>query len=169
MMAGAASRPSASSAEALRRMTNQRRRDTKPEMAIRSLVHARGMRYRVDATLPGLRRRADLLFTASRVAVFVDGCFWHGCLEHGAKPKKNADWWAAKIAANNERDRDTDQRLIADGWIVLRFWEHEAPESAAALIAETVHNRRRAAGRNANVISCDRLPRRTRSDRTTPA
>lgn len=142
MTAGAGSTPSASSAEALRRMTNQQRRDTRPEMAIRRLVHARGMRYRVDAALPGMRRRADLLFTSSRVAVFIDGCFWHSCPEHGTKPKNNAAWWGAKIAANVERDRDTDQRLAADGWHVLRFWEHEAAEAAADRIAETVHNSR---------------------------
>ena len=123
-------------------MVNQRRRDTRPEMAIRRLVHARGMRYRVDAALPGMRRRADLLFTSSRVAVFVDGCFWHGCPEHGTRPKNNAAWWSVKIAANAERDRDTDLRLTADGWVVLRIWEHEAPEAAAARIAETVANRR---------------------------
>jgi DNA mismatch endonuclease (patch repair protein) len=169
MTAGARSTPHASSAEALKRMTNQRRRDTKPEMAIRRLVHARGMRYRVDAALPRMRRRADLLFTASRVAVFIDGCFWHGCPEHGTKPKNNDAWWAAKIAANTERDRDTDQRLTANGWSVLRFWEHEAPEAAADRIAETVRNRRRVATGNANVMSRDRLPGRTGSDRTTPA
>jgi DNA mismatch endonuclease (patch repair protein) len=110
-------------------------------MAIRRLVHARGMRYRVDAALPGMRRRADLLFTSSRVAVFVDGCFWHGCPEHGTRPKNNAAWWSAKIAANAERDRDTDRRLAAAGWAVLRIWEHEAPEAAAVRIAETVSNR----------------------------
>jgi DNA mismatch endonuclease (patch repair protein) len=100
------------------------------------------MRYRVDALLPGMRRRADLLFTSARVAVFVDGCFWHGCPEHGTRPKTNAAWWSGKIAANVERDRDTDQRLGADGWAVLRIWEHEAPEAAAAQVADTVSARR---------------------------
>ena len=142
MTAAARSRPPASSPEALVRMVNQRRRDTRPEMAIRRLVHARGMRYRVDAALPGMRRRADLLFTSSRVAVFVDGCFWHGCPEHGTRPKNNAAWWSVKIAANVERDRDTDLRLTAAGWVVLRIWEHEVPEAAAARIAENVAERR---------------------------
>src|SRR5947208_16825525 len=114
MTAGTAPRPAASSAEALRRLANQRRRDTRPEMAIRRLVHARSMRYRVDAALPGMRRRADLLFTSSRVAVFVDGCFWHGCPEHGTMSKNNAAWWAKKIDANVERDRDTAQRLTGE-------------------------------------------------------
>ena len=138
MTASAGSRPAASSPAALARMVRQRRRDTRPEMDIRRLLHARGMRYRVDAALPGMRRRADLIFTAARIAVFVDGCFWHGCPEHGTQPKNNAAWWADKIAANAERDRDTERRLTADGWSVLRIWEHEAPEMAAARIAEVV-------------------------------
>jgi len=121
-------------------MVRQRRRDTGPEMAIRRLLHARGLRYRVDAQLPGLRRRADLVFRAAQVAVFVDGCFWHGCPEHGTQPKNNAAWWAAKIETNTKRDRDTDQRLTADGWTVVRVWEHEAPEVAAARVANIVRN-----------------------------
>jgi DNA mismatch endonuclease (patch repair protein) len=111
-------------------------------MAIRRLLHARGVRYRVDAVLPGMRRRADLVFSSARVAVFIDGCFWHGCPEHGTQPKTNAAWWAEKIAANAKRDRDTDQRLTADGWTVLRVWEHEVPEVAAARVAEAVANKR---------------------------
>jgi DNA mismatch endonuclease, patch repair protein len=121
-------------------MVRQRRRDTGAEMAIRRLLHARGLRYRVDAVLPGMRRRADLVFSSARVAVFVDGCFWHGCPEHGTQPKNNAAWWAEKIETNKRRDRDTDRRLAADGWIVLRVWEHEAPEVAAARVAEAVSN-----------------------------
>jgi DNA mismatch endonuclease, patch repair protein len=141
MTATPGSRPAASSPAALARMVRQRRRDTRPEMAIRRLLHAHGMRYRVDAALPGMRRRADLLFTSVRVAVFIDGCFWHGCPEHGTRPKNNAAWWSEKIAANAERDRDTDRRLTADGWAVFRIWEHEEPETAAARIAEVVANK----------------------------
>jgi DNA mismatch endonuclease (patch repair protein) len=136
------SRPEASSPEALVRMTRQRRRDTKPEMAIRRLLHARGLRYRVDAALPGMRRRSDLLFTSARVAVFVDGCFWHRCPIHGTQPKSNSAWWAEKINANVRRDRDTDRRLSDEGWTVIRVWEHEAPETAADRIAKTVVNGR---------------------------
>jgi DNA mismatch endonuclease (patch repair protein) len=105
-------------------------------MAVRRLLHARGFRYRVDATLPGMRRRADLIFGSARIAVFIDGCFWHGCPQHGTRPKSNVAWWEEKINANVKRDRDTDRRLAADGWIVIRVWEHEEPETAAARIAE---------------------------------
>jgi DNA mismatch endonuclease (patch repair protein) len=87
-----------------------------------------------------MRRKADLVFSSARVAVFVDGCFWHACPDHGTQPKHNAAWWAEKIATNAERDRDTDRRLAADGWIVVRVWEHEVPEAAAARVAEAVSN-----------------------------
>jgi DNA mismatch endonuclease, patch repair protein len=138
MTASSGSRPPASSPAALARMVRQRRRDTAPEMAIRRLLHAMGLRYRVDAPLPGMRRRADLVFGSARVAVFVDGCFWHACPEHGTQPSSNAAWWAEKIETNVQRDRDTDRRLAAGGWTVLRVWEHEIPETAAARIAEAV-------------------------------
>jgi len=119
----------------------QRRRDTAPEVAIRRAVHARGLRYRVDATLPGTRRRADLLFTRAKVAVFVDGCFWHGCPEHGTQPKRNASWWAEKIAMNIRRDRDTDSRLAAADWKVVRVWSHEPVDQAVERIVRTVVSR----------------------------
>jgi DNA mismatch endonuclease (patch repair protein) len=135
--------PEASSPEALRRMKRQRRFDTRPEIAIRRLVHAKGLRYRVDAVLPvvGVRRRADMLFGRSKVAVFVDGCYWHSCPDHGTKPKANAEWWAEKLAANVSRDRDTDRRLAAVGWAVLRIWEHEEAESTAQKIDKLVRFR----------------------------
>jgi DNA mismatch endonuclease, patch repair protein len=124
-------------------MTRQRRKDTEPEMAIRRLLHAQGLRYRVDVMLPGMRRRADLLFSSARVAVFVDGCFWHGCPDHGTRPKSNAAWWEEKIRSNVKRDRDTDLRLAAGGWTVIRIWEHEPPDTAAARVAEAVSGRTR--------------------------
>lgn len=123
-------------------MQGQRRRDTGPELQIRRLVHAAGLRYRVDvAPLPGMRRRADMVFRRVRVAVFVDGCFWHGCPEHGTWPKANAKWWRAKLSANVARDRDTDRRLRQEGWKVVRIWEHESPGRAAARVVRVVRNR----------------------------
>jgi DNA mismatch endonuclease, patch repair protein len=130
--------PPASSADALRRMRSQRQRDTKGELELRSLLHRRGLRFRVHALLPGLRRRSDIVFTRARVVVFVDGCFWHGCPEHGTWPKENADWWREKIEVNQRRDRDTDARLTAAGWTVIRVWEHEDPTQAADQIVEIV-------------------------------
>jgi DNA mismatch endonuclease (patch repair protein) len=101
-------------------------------MAIRSSLHGAGLRFRVDkAPLKGLKRRADIVFGADKVAVFVDGCFWHSCPEHGTAPRKNVLWWREKLRRNQIRDRDTDQRLRAEGWLVVRLWEHEDPEQAA--------------------------------------
>lgn len=114
------------------RMRAQRRRDTAPEVALRRELHRRGARFFVDRPpLRGLRRRADLVFPRKRVAVYVDGCFWHSCPQHATSPKNNAQWWADKLAANVVRDRDTDVRLAAAGWRVVRIWEHENPTEAA--------------------------------------
>jgi DNA mismatch endonuclease (patch repair protein) len=114
------------------RLRHVRRRDTAAELAVRRLVHARGLRYRVDvAPIAGIRRRADLVFTRAHVAVFIDGCFWHRCPIHGTEPKNNAEWWRAKLDANVARDRDTDRRLREAGWVVIRAWEHEAPTVVA--------------------------------------
>jgi DNA mismatch endonuclease, patch repair protein len=131
-------RPPASSPEALDRMKRQRRRDTAAELAIRSALYRNGLRFRVDYPLPGLRRRADIAFPRQRVAVMVDGCFWHGCPEHGTWPKKNAEWWREKIEKNIARDRDTDAKLARDGWASVRVWEHEEPADAANRIATVV-------------------------------
>ena len=124
-------------------MRRQRRRDTTPELAIRRLVHARGLRYRVDAPLPidGVRRRADLLFTRARVAVFVDGCYWHSCPLHSTTPKANRDWWSHKLATNVTRDQDTDRRLHEQGWAIVRIWEHEEPAEAASRVVVAVTSR----------------------------
>lgn len=128
--------------ELSRRMAHYPRKDTTPEMAIRREVHRRGLRYRVDASLPAIpRRRADLLFTRAKVAVFVDGCFWHGCPQHGTQPKNNGSWWECKLAGNQARDADTNDRLQAEGWTVLRFWEHEDFLPAADEIEEAVRAR----------------------------
>ena len=112
-------------------------RDTTPELALRRELHRRGLRYRVDAApLPGLRLRADVLFTRRRVAVFLDGCFWHRCPDHGTAPRHNADWWRAKLDRNVERDRQTDAALTEAGWSVVRVWEHEDPVLAADRVAK---------------------------------
>jgi DNA mismatch endonuclease, patch repair protein len=137
-------RPSASSSDIRARMENQQRRDTAPELALRHELWHRGLRYRVDVApmSSSRRRRADLVFTGARVAVFVDGCFWHGCPHHGTLPKTNGPWWRAKLAANKERDADTDRLLAADHWRVIRVWEHEDPARAASRIERLVRSRR---------------------------
>jgi DNA mismatch endonuclease (patch repair protein) len=124
-------------------MEGQGRRDTKPELALRRAVWRLGLRYRVDlAPIPG-RRRADIVFTRARVAVYVDGCFWHRCPLHASIPKANREWWIAKLEANVARDRDTDARLRERGWGVARVWEHQDMEQAANAIAALVHRVRR--------------------------
>ncbi len=135
--------PSASSKEAEKRMRATGRRDTAPEMALRSILHRMGMRYRVDKSpLKGIRRRADLVFGPPKVAVFVDGCFWHGCPIHGTWPKKNAEFWRSKIETNKRRDADTDRLLEEAGWSPIRIWEHEDPTAAAERVAAAVRARR---------------------------
>ena len=120
-------------------MQGNRRRDTRPELAVRRAAHALGLRYRVDARpLPDLNRRADLIFTRARVAVFVDGCYWHGCPEHGSTPRTNANYWGPKILRNRERDADTNACLIEAGWTVARFWEHEDPAKVANAVDHLV-------------------------------
>jgi DNA mismatch endonuclease (patch repair protein) len=135
--------PTSGNVTTSRRMSRQRTRDTEPEMLLRRELHRRGLRYRVDAALPGLpRRRADVLFTRARVAVFVDGCFWHGCPKHKTAPTTNGAWWAAKLARNIERDLGTDAHLRSLGWTVLRVWEHEDMKHAATDIAQIIRSRR---------------------------
>lgn len=123
-------------------MQANRGRDTIPELAVRRLVHALGLRYRVDhRPIPDLNRRADLVFTRAKVAVFIDGCYWHGCPQHGTTAKANAAYWTDKIARNKARDADTDCHLIQAGWTVLRFWEHEDPAGTALAVQAAVTQR----------------------------
>jgi DNA mismatch endonuclease (patch repair protein) len=124
-------------------MVGNRGRDTKPELALRSAVHALGLRYRVGARLPGMRRTADLLFERAKVAVFVDGCFWHGCATHCRVPSTNREYWLAKTMQNGARDKDTDTKLRAAGWTVVRVWEHEDTGEAALSVATAVATRSR--------------------------
>ncbi|MGH2777287.1 MAG: very short patch repair endonuclease [Actinomycetota bacterium] len=120
-------------------MSRAKRRDTAPELALRRQLHALGLRYRIAYPVPGQRRRTiDVAFTRKHVAVFVDGCFWHGCSEHGTQPARNSAWWRRKIAANQARDLDTDRLLDEHGWTVVRVWEHENPAGAAERIARLV-------------------------------
>ena len=134
-------RPDASSEVVRRRMQSTPRRETPCEIAVRKAVHRLGLRFRVDLRLPGTRRRADLAFISARVAVFVDGCFWHGCPKHATWPKANAKWWREKIETNRRRDRNTDSTLLASGWRVLRYWEHDDASSAARKIERVIRAR----------------------------
>ncbi|WP_312034255.1 very short patch repair endonuclease [Actinoplanes sp. TBRC 11911] len=131
--------PTPSSAGISGRMSRQRRRDTQPEIAIRRILHAMGLRFRVTLPIPGMPRRTiDIAFTRARVAVFVDGCFWHVCPEHRTSPAANAEWWATKLAKNQARDTATNEHLSGLGWTVIRIWEHEDPETAAKFILTAV-------------------------------
>jgi len=120
-------RGSWASSKAIRRtMQNTRGRDTSTELAVRSAVHARGLRYRVcRRPVPTLSRTADLVFSRARVAVFVDGCYWHGCPLHFRVPATNSSYWQAKIEGNRVRDVSTDRVLAENGWTVIRIWEHD--------------------------------------------
>ena len=125
-------------------MQAQRTRDTKPEVQLRKELHRLGLRFRLETQIvPGTRRRVDISLPSAKVAVMVDGCFWHGCPDHGAhQPSVNQWYWPAKIATNRARDADTDSRLRANGWEVIRVWEHEHADLAAKRIAAVVRTRR---------------------------
>lgn len=131
----------ASSEQVHRRMSRLARRDTAPEMALRRELHRLGLRYFVHRQpVPGLHRQADIVFPRARMAVFVDGCFWHGCPEHGRREHRTNGWyWPEKIERNRWRDRDTDGRLEEAGWTVVRVWEHEDPSGAAQLIMRSLN------------------------------
>lgn len=122
-------------------MKGNRRADTKPEVAVRAELHRKGLRFRKDYFLP-IREargiRADIVFTRARVAVFIDGCFWHGCPDHGHAPRRNTRYWAPKLERNRRRDQLVTARLVEDGWRVIRLWEHVPPAEAAGLIASSV-------------------------------
>ena len=135
--------PGASSAELAARMSRLRRRDNDPEMAVRRLLHAAGLRYRVAYRIPGQRRRTvDVAIPGCKLAVYLDGCFWHSCPEHMQLPRANADWWVRKLAMNRARDAASTAQLRALGWTVLRFWEHEPPDRVAAAVLDHVRRSR---------------------------
>lgn len=118
-------------------------RDTKPELDLRRRLWAMGLRYRVDtAPIPTLNRRADVVFPRQRVACFVDGCFWHGCPDHGSRSRKVNSWyWGPKLVRTMDRDKDTTSQLSQAGWLVVRIWEHEDMQVAAELVATLVRDR----------------------------
>jgi DNA mismatch endonuclease (patch repair protein) len=135
----------ASSDSARSIMRANKRRDTRPELLVRRILHARGLRYRVDhRVVQESRTRADIAFTRQRIAVFIDGCFWHSCPDHLHLPKANADYWVAKLARNVERDAEVTALLRDLGWTVLRFWEHVPAVVAAEEIDAAVERRRHA-------------------------
>lgn len=132
-------KPFASTPTVHRRMQQQLRAGTRPEMALRRELHRAGLRYFVDRRpIKSVPRRADLVFPRSRTAVFVDGCFWHGCPQHGRRPTTNSWYWTEKIATTSRRDSDTDRLLSEAGWQVIRIWEHDNVRAAAELISATV-------------------------------
>lgn len=111
--------------------------NTGPERALRTRLHALGLRYRVGIRpLPAVRRTADIVFTKVKLAVFVDGCFWHGCPQHGTLPKTHTSYWLPNLARNRERDTETDVALHAARWTVIRVWEHENPDTAAERVMQ---------------------------------
>lgn len=120
-------------------MSTLARRDTAPELAVRQLLHRAGLRFRVVYPIPGRARRTiDIAFTRPKVAVFIDGCFWHGCAEHGVWPQANSAWWRSKITTNQERDADTTDYLGSIGWHVLRYWEHEEPADVVGAVRKAL-------------------------------
>lgn len=135
-------KPAPSSDAALKRMKAAKPRNTAPEKALRSALHKRGLRFRIDEKpIKELNRKADIVFRPAKVAIFVDGCFWHGCPFHGTQAKANAEFWSFKIKQNQERDVDTTKRLEEAGWKVIRVWEHENPEKASEKICKIIGKR----------------------------
>jgi DNA mismatch endonuclease, patch repair protein len=136
----AAAYPHAKDAHVSARMRRNRKIDSKPELLLRSALHARGLRFRKNflVRLADRKVRPDIVFTRQKVAVFVDGCFWHRCPEHGTSPRFNSSYWQTKLDRNVERDREVDAALQADGWTSLRVWEHEAPDAAVQRVLQLV-------------------------------
>lgn len=119
-------------------MLGNRRVNTKPEVALRSGLHAAGLRFRKDfrVDLGTVKSRPDIVFTRAKVAVFVDGCFWHSCSVHGTQPSRNPDYWLPKLARNVERDREHDAALADHGWRVVRIWEHKPLDKAVQQVVD---------------------------------
>ena len=143
------------SSEGVRRsMRSNRSRDTHPEVALRSALHAAGLRFRkYYRPIPGSRSEVDVAFSRWKVAVFLDGCFWHGCPQHATRPVLHGEWWAAKLEANAARDTRTNRMLSEAGWTVLRFWEHEATDEVVAKVREGIALRRGAQSRQGPTLT----------------
>lgn len=142
-------RPAAISEAVSGAMRSMPEKGTGPEMAVRRLLFARGLRYRVHSPVPGAPRRSiDIAFPGKKVAVFIDGCFWHGCTEHRNIPVHNRDWWQNKIDQNRLRDRDTDEKLREAGWTVFRFWEHDAAEMIVESVMKAHEMKRNSRGKH---------------------
>jgi len=141
------SKPTAESAIVSAQMRAQRVADTDAELAVRRALHSAGFRYRKHYSVPRRPRRSiDIAFPGKRIAIFIDGCFWHGCEIHRTVPKSNRAWWQAKLDENRRRDRDTTEVLVEQGWTVLRFWEHDAPSDVVAAVASAFGHSERGQG-----------------------
>lgn len=135
-------RPPAKSVQVSDEMRRMPEYSTGPEMLVRQAIFKSGFRYRVKYPVPGVPRRTmDIAFPGRRIAIFIDGCFWHGCSEHRSIPKNNYEWWKAKIDQNRKRDRDTDERLVSAGWSVLRYWEHDPVEKIVQELQDLIKSR----------------------------
>ena len=120
-------------------MQGNRKFDSAPERRLRSALHRSGLRFfKHRRPVPGLRSSVDVVFPSQRLALFVDGCFWHGCPDHGTKPQTNREWWQAKLERNRQRDADDDAVLSANGWTVMRIWEHVPVEQAVRDVREAL-------------------------------
>jgi DNA mismatch endonuclease (patch repair protein) len=145
------------------------RRDTGPEMAVRRLLHAQGLRYRVCIKVPGAPRRTiDIAFTRAKLAVFIDGCFWHGCPDHAQVPSANRDWWITKLEKNRTRDMDTTRLLESAGWTVLRAWEHDHPAAVAELIRTVITDGRQPSTEPRRDLPAESAPHSQSSSPRTP-
>lgn len=154
----AIAKPTPSSEAALKRMLAAKPRDTAPEKSLRSALHEMGLRFRIDQRLnKKLNRKADIVFRPVRVAVFVDGCFWHGCPIHGTQAKANAEFWKNKIEHNQNRDLDTNVQLKKAGWRVIRIWEHEDTRKVAKRIYNLVVKRKHNKAKSGQALESDQL------------
>lgn len=137
--AARANRPTPKNTTVSAQMSRMPRSSTKPELALRRALHARGLRFRLQRRdLPGT---PDIVLPRAHIAVFVDGCFWHGCEEHGVMPKNNREWWQTKLATNTERDRRKDAELRELGWLSMHFWEHTTVDQMADAVVAAWRDR----------------------------